>query len=48
VVKVGNLARRADLRPELEALRDSGLPITILWGARDKVVLELLVDTRES
>jgi pimeloyl-ACP methyl ester carboxylesterase len=38
IVKVGNLARRADLRSELEALRDSGLPITILWGARDKVV----------
>lgn len=38
VIKVGNLARRADLRTELEALRDSGLPITILWGARDKVV----------
>ena len=38
IVRVANLARRADLRPELEALRDSGLPITIRWGARDGVI----------
>lgn len=37
-VKVANLARRADLRAELEALRDRGLPITILWGSRDGVI----------
>ena len=35
MVKVGNLARRADVRTELEALRDSGLPISIIWGTRD-------------
>lgn len=38
VVKVANLARRADLRGELEALRDSGLPVTILWGIRDGII----------
>lgn len=38
VVKVANLARRADLRNELEALRDSGLSISILWGTRDGVI----------
>ena len=37
-VKVANLARRADLRGELEALRDSGLPVTILWGTRDGII----------
>ncbi len=38
IVKVGGLARRADLRAELEALRDRGLPISILWGRRDGVI----------
>ncbi|MGA0893176.1 MAG: alpha/beta fold hydrolase [Ilumatobacteraceae bacterium] len=38
IVKVAQLARRADLRRELEMLRDSGLPITILWGRRDGVI----------
>jgi len=38
IVRVANLARRADLRAELEALRDRGLPITILWGTRDGVI----------
>jgi pimeloyl-ACP methyl ester carboxylesterase len=38
IVRVANLARRADLRPQLEALRDSGLPITILWGTRDGII----------
>ncbi len=38
IAKVANLARRADLRPELEALRNRGLPITILWGSRDGVI----------
>jgi hypothetical protein len=38
VLKVANLARRADLRGELETLRDSGMPITIIWGTRDKVI----------
>jgi len=38
IVKVANLARRADLRGELESLRDSGMPITILWGKRDGII----------
>lgn len=42
IARVANLARRADMRVELEALRDGGLPISILWGTRDGIV------TRES
>jgi pimeloyl-ACP methyl ester carboxylesterase len=38
IVRVANLARRADLRPELEALRDRGLPVTVIWGRRDGVI----------
>jgi pimeloyl-ACP methyl ester carboxylesterase len=38
IVKVANLARRADLRSELEVLRDSGLSISIIWGTRDGIV----------
>jgi pimeloyl-ACP methyl ester carboxylesterase len=38
LVKVANLARRADLRAELEALRDRGLPVSVLWGSRDGVI----------
>jgi pimeloyl-ACP methyl ester carboxylesterase len=36
--RVGMMARRADLRRELEALRVSGLPITVLWAKRDGVI----------
>jgi pimeloyl-ACP methyl ester carboxylesterase len=38
VIKVANLARRADLRNELEELRDRELPITLLWGTRDGII----------
>ncbi len=38
IIKVANLARRADLRAELESLRDRGLPVTVLWGTRDGVI----------
>lgn len=38
LVKVANLARRADLRAELEAMRDQGTPITIIWASRDGVI----------
>lgn len=38
IVKVANLARRADLRAELEELRDGGLPITIIWATRDGII----------
>ena len=38
IVKVANLARRVDLRAELERLRDRGVPITILWASRDGII----------
>jgi hypothetical protein len=38
IVKVANLARRADLRVELEALRDRGLSISIIWATRDGII----------
>ncbi len=38
VVRVANLARRADLRSHLEELRDDGLAITVLWGTRDGII----------
>jgi pimeloyl-ACP methyl ester carboxylesterase len=38
IAKVANLARRADLRTELDELRRRELPITILWGSRDGVI----------
>ena len=38
IVKVANLARRADVRTELESLRDSGLSISIIWGTRDGII----------
>ena len=38
IIKVANLARRADLRGELETLRDSGLPTSIIWGTRDGII----------
>jgi pimeloyl-ACP methyl ester carboxylesterase len=38
MVKVANLARRADLRSELEVLRDGGKPITIIWATRDGII----------
>lgn len=38
IVRVANLARRADLRSEVEDLRKSGMPITILWASRDGVI----------
>jgi len=36
--RVSGLARRADLTAELEALRDAGLPIVVLWGRADRVL----------
>jgi len=38
IARVANLARRADLRTELEDLRKRSLPITILWGSRDGII----------
>lgn len=38
LLRVSQLARRADLRPELEDLKQWGLPVTVLWGSRDGVI----------
>ncbi len=38
IVRVANLARRADVRTELEALRNSGMSISIIWGKRDGII----------
>ena len=38
LVKVANLARGAPQRAELEAMRDQGTPITIIWASRDGVI----------
>ena len=40
VLRAAELARSADLRPELTTLARDGLPVSILWGARDGVVPE--------
>ena len=36
--KVANLARTADLTPELEELRERRLPVVVLWGDHDKII----------
>src|SRR5207249_1284953 len=36
--KVANLARTADLTPELEALRERRVPVVVLWGDHDKII----------
>jgi len=36
--RVAQLARTADLRPEVEELKRRGLPVTIIWAKRDGVV----------
>lgn len=36
--RAGELARTADLTPELEELKERRLPVMVLWGARDGVV----------
>ena len=38
MVRVANLARRADLRSELEELKRRGTPVTVLWGNRDGII----------
>lgn len=38
--KAANLARRADLREELENLKKRQLPVLILWGDHDKIITE--------
>lgn len=36
--KVANLARRADLRSELEELKAREMPVTVLWADRDGII----------
>ncbi|MHB8663841.1 MAG: alpha/beta fold hydrolase [Acidimicrobiales bacterium] len=36
--RVGQLARRADLTPELEELKARKLPVVVLWGDKDEIV----------
>jgi pimeloyl-ACP methyl ester carboxylesterase len=36
--RMAQLARSADLRPELEELKRRGLPVTIIWAKRDGVL----------
>ena len=36
--EVGNLARHADLRTELEGIRELGMPVLVSWGDRDGVI----------
>jgi pimeloyl-ACP methyl ester carboxylesterase len=36
--RVGRLAARANLEPELEELKRRGVPVYVLWGSDDKVV----------
>jgi pimeloyl-ACP methyl ester carboxylesterase len=38
IVRVANLARRADLRAELEELKRRGVPVTVIWGNRDGII----------
>ena len=36
--KVAHLARRADLRPELEEIKARETPVTVLWADRDGII----------
>ncbi|HZN14632.1 MAG TPA: alpha/beta hydrolase [Acidimicrobiales bacterium] len=36
--KVANLARTADLTPELEQIKENQLPVVVLWGDKDKII----------
>lgn len=36
--RVAQLARRADLTPELEALKARKLPVVVLWGDKDQII----------
>lgn len=38
LLRAARLAASADLRAELSALSERGLPITILWGERDRIL----------
>ena len=38
VAKTADLARSADLHVELDQLRQRGIPVTVFWGTRDRVI----------
>ena len=38
MLKVANLARRADLTDELEELKRRELPVVVLWGDKDRII----------
>ena len=42
--RAATIARAADLTDELEALRERGLPIVVLWGTGDGVITEAAAD----
>jgi pimeloyl-ACP methyl ester carboxylesterase len=42
--RVAGLARRADLRVELEELRAKGVPIVVLWGTEDRILPQASCD----
>ena len=42
--RVAELARRADLRTELEGLKARGVPIVVLWGTEDRILPQASCD----
>ena len=36
--RVGQIARRADLTRDLEALKERQLPVVVLWGESDRII----------
>jgi pimeloyl-ACP methyl ester carboxylesterase len=42
--KVANLARTADLTPELEEIKARELPVVVLWGDKDKIIPKTAFD----
>jgi pimeloyl-ACP methyl ester carboxylesterase len=42
--KVANLARTADLTPELEQIKENELPVVVLWGDKDKIIPKTAFD----
>jgi pimeloyl-ACP methyl ester carboxylesterase len=48
VWRAANLARRADLGPELAELRERGLPVVILWGQSDRLISDVTLESLRS
>jgi pimeloyl-ACP methyl ester carboxylesterase len=42
--KVAELARRIDLTKELRELRRRGVPTTVVWGSRDRIVTRQMTE----